>query len=273
MNRTVRQLMEERTTELVGMSNYERAVLRQLKGDDGPIVVFEKGIAGAASRPASTPSLSRRAKAAQLWCVSIAGRSRRQNADFSPPSKPRSVATSRPQRLRLPGSAVLPDRVVLVLDTYELLRMLDSWLRQAFVVALTDNVRIAFLAGRDSPMTGWPSELGELFRSVPLGSLSREDAEAFLRHVGVDRSDAARINHVARGHPLSLRLAASAMAERPDISVDAVTVKAIVEELTELYLEGLESLTRQALDAAAVIRRPTLSLLAAMLPEAGHRTP
>ena len=43
---------------------------------------------------------------------------------------------------------------------------------------------------------------------------------------------------------------------------------AIVAELTEQYLARLDPLTRQALDAASVIRRPTLSLMAAMLPDA-----
>ena len=46
-----------------------------------------------------------------------------------------------------------------------------------------------------------------------------------------------------------------------------MTVKAIVEGLTDLYLGGLDPKTRLALDAASVVRRPTLSLLAAMLPE------
>ncbi len=267
MNRTVRQLMEERTTELVGRDD-ERAVLRHLMGEDGPIVVFVYGIAGV-GKSSLVDAFAVEARdggtaVVRLDCRAVEPTERGFLAALEA-AIGGELTTAEAAAARL-GS--LADRVVLVLDTYELLRMLDSWLRQAFVVALTDNVRIV-LAGRDPPMTGWPSELGGLFRSVPLGSLSREHAEAFLRQVGVDRSDAARINHVARGHPLSLRLAASAMAERPDISVDAVTVKAIVEELTELYLEGLDPLTRGALDAAAVIRRPTLSLLAAMLPEAG----
>ena len=46
-----------------------------------------------------------------------------------------------------------------------------------------------------------------------------------------------------------------------------MTVKAVVGGLTDLYLGGLDGKTRRALDAASVVRRPTLSLLAAMLPE------
>jgi hypothetical protein len=42
----------------------------------------------------------------------------------------------------------------------------------------------------------------------------------------------------------------------------------IVDQPTELYLSALDPTTRQALDAASVVRRPTLSLLAAMIPDA-----
>jgi hypothetical protein len=50
------------------------------------------------------------------------------------------------------------------------------------------------------------------------------------------------------------------------VSLEAVTVQAIIAGLTEVYLGGLEPKTREALDAASVVRRTTLSLLAVMLP-------
>jgi len=160
----------------------------------------------------------------------------------------------------------LGGRVILILDTYELLRLLDPWLRQTFIPTLPSTVRIV-VSGREPPMTGWQSTMNGLFRGLPLENLGRDSAEMLLSQAGVDRDDAGRIYRLARGHPLSLRLAASALAERPGISLDAVAVKAIVEGLTELYLGILDPKTRQALDAASVVRRPTLSVLAAMLPE------
>jgi hypothetical protein len=44
--------------------------------------------------------------------------------------------------------------VVLMLDTYERFRLMDSWLRQVFVPSLGANVRIV-LCGRDPLTTGW----------------------------------------------------------------------------------------------------------------------
>ena len=157
--------------------------------------------------------------------------------------------------------------VVVTVDRYEVLRPVDPWLQQVFVPALPENVRLV-VAGREPPMPGWPIGLGRLFRGLPLGNLSRADAEVLLQRDGVTGDDVERINWLARGHPLSLRMAAAALATRPAGDHDTTTVTAIVDELTELYLAGLDPATREALDAASVVRRPTISLLSAMLPDA-----
>lgn len=266
MSHTVRQLMDEQAAGLVGRDD-EMAVLRQLLGDGGPLVVFVYGIAGigktALVEAFAVEARVRGTTVLRLDCRSIEPTER----GFLAALETRTggeLATAEDAAARL-GS--LGERVILVLDTYEVFRLLDPWLRQTFVPSLTDKVRIV-LSGREPPMTGWPSDLGGLFRGLPLGNLRRDEAEELLDRAGVNPDDADRIYHLARGHPLSLRLAASAMAERPGVSLEAVTVKAIVEGLTELYLGVLDPRTREALDAASVVRRPTISLLGAMLPEA-----
>lgn len=91
---------------------------------------------------------------------------------------------------------------------------------------------------------------------------------ALLQQAGIVGADADRINRIACGHPLSLRLAAAALLEYAGVDREVSTVNAMVEALTALYLARLDPATRQVLDAAAAVRRPTMSLLAAMLPEA-----
>ena len=155
-------------------------------------------------------------------------------------------------------------RIVLVIDHYEALALLDDWIRQVLLPNLPDTSRLV-LAGRDEPVSAWPSELGELFEPLPLGNLRRDDAEELLRRAGVAPADAARIDRIARGHPLSLRLSAAALANRPDLDLESLATGAVVDELTRVYLAGLDRETRRALDAASVVRRPTRALLAAML--------
>ncbi len=241
-------------------------VLRRLLGEGGPLVVFVHGIAGI-GKSTLVEAFGVEARSAGATVIDLDGRAIEPTArGFLAALEAKTggdlqtaeAAAARLSRPRWTGH--------LVIDTYELLRLLDPWLRQTFVPALSDDVRIV-VSGREPPMTGWPSALGVLFRGMTLENLPRDPAETLLIQDGLDRDAADRVYRLARGHPLSLRLAASALAERPDISLEAVTVKAIIEGLTEIYLGILDPKTREILDAASVVRRPTLSLLAAMLPE------
>jgi hypothetical protein len=54
---------------------------------------------------------------------------------------------------------------------------------------------------------------------------------------------------------------------RPDLTVPDAAVATVVTELARVYLSGLDQPTRAVLDAACTLRRPTLSLLGALLPD------
>ena len=122
------------------------------------------------------------------------------------------------------------------------------------------------LAGRDTP-SAWQRDLGDLLRTIRLDNLSDEAARTLLRRAGVGDAVAGRVARLARGHPLSLQLAAGALAERPGLPAEDAVLGPMVEELARLYIDGLDRTTRRALDAAAVVRRTTLTLLEAMLPD------
>ncbi len=265
MTPTVRQLMDDQAAGLVGRDD-EMEILRQLLGEAGPMIVFVHGIAGI-GKSALVGAFAFEARAHGATVLHLDGRTIEPTERGFLAALERKtggdVETAEDAAARL---SRLGDRVILIVDTYEVLRLLDPWLRQTFVPALTAGVRVV-LAGREAPMTGWPSDLGGLFRGLPLENLRRDVAKTVLALAGHAGDEADRIYRLTRGHPLSLRLAASALAERPDLKLEAVTVKAIVEGLTELYLGVLDPMTREALDAASVVRRPTLSLLAAMLPD------
>lgn len=266
MTLTVRQLIEAHDSPLVGRES-ERADLHLVLGPEGPVVVFVHGIGGV-GKSALLETFTEEARRSGSIVLGLDGGTIEPTARgflaalSSASGSGFETVDDAASRLSDLGS-----RVVIMLDRYEVLRPLDLWLQQEFVPALPDNVRMV-IAGREAPMPGWSIKLGPLFQTLHLTNLSRDDAEALLRRDGVDGADLERINRLARGHPLSLRLAAAALAARPAHDPQATTVAAIVSELTELYLAGLDPTTRLALDAASVVRRPTLSLLAAMLPEA-----
>jgi hypothetical protein len=168
----------------------------------------------------------------------------------------------------------LGERVVLVLDTYEVFRMMDTWLRQVFIPALGGNVRI-LVAGREAPVSAWYTTPGwhGNFRSIQLGPLLNEDAERYLVRSGVSEADIPRVVAFTAGHPLALKLAASAIAERPNLTLKEVESQHVIGELIRVYLADIDDpRTRAALEAASVVRRTTRSLLHAMLPKADEAT-
>jgi hypothetical protein len=158
---------------------------------------------------------------------------------------------------------------VVALDNYEVFRLMDGWLHQMFAPALPDNVRLV-LVGREPPAAMWLTGPGwsGLSTSLSLGPLAAEDALEILVGAGLSRSEAIRLNRLARGHPLALRLASAAAAERPGMNLEDAAFQRIIEELARVYLaEVSDSLTRRALQAASVTRRLTVPLLGAMLPD------
>src|SRR5262245_25388571 len=165
----------------------------------------------------------------------------------------------------------LASRVVLTLDNYEAFRLMDAWLRQVFIPALPANVRVV-LAGRDAPSISWLISPGwqDLVRSIVLEPLSESEAIGLLVRSGAEPEAAYQINRFAHGHPLALQLAVRLGADRrrPVDIMSAPGFQRVVEELTRSYLADVDDpLTRRALDAASVVRRITLSLIQAMLPD------
>ena len=157
----------------------------------------------------------------------------------------------------------LPTPVVLALDHYELFRLMDTWLRQVLVPVLPPGVTL-MLAGRERPVAAWLGPAS--FCSLPLGPLDGADAQRMLQRRGVPASEATRLNRIARGHPLALMLASAGVAEHPELALEDAAMTRVVEELSRLYLEGVDDrLARRALEAACVVRRATEPVLAAML--------
>ena len=154
--------------------------------------------------------------------------------------------------------------VVVTIDAYERLRLLDDWLRRDGVPSLPANAHLV-IASRDAPVATWIRDYGERLRRFPLEPLPPYHAHALLRELGMDDALARRVNRTLRGHPLALRLAASTA-----LSDDRVLQPAL-DELAREHLDGMDPRARGVLDAAGVVRRMTRPLLEAMLPGESER--
>src|SRR5215831_14481446 len=209
MSGTLRTLLGARAAAVVGRQA-ERAVLLELAERDRPLVVAVHGIAGI-GKTALLAAFAEDARAhgaavVGLDCGGIEPTERGFLAALdraigalraAPPGGTWPMATVAEAAAALSG---LGDRVVLVLDSYEQLLLLDTWLRQKLVPGLRDNTRLA-LAGREPPVAAWISDFGDLLVMVPLANLAAADADALLRREGLSGADAARVTRWHCGWP------------------------------------------------------------------------
>ena len=271
MTRLMKDLLAQRANEtFVGRTDELETLLSIL--DDGPRIVFLHGLAGIGKSTLlekfTGQARARGAVVLSLNCQAIEPTERGFLHGLSSAMGGRiSAAQQAGARLKSLG-----ERVILSLDNYEVYRLMDAWLRQVFLPSLPDNVRAVFV-GRDTPPLAWLISPGwqGLVGTVGLGPLGEPEAAELLLHSGAGPEDARQINRFARGHPLALKLAARVGAARGATEgvMTAPGFQRVVEELTRLYLADVsDPLTRRALDAASVVRRVTLSLIQAMLPDA-----
>ena len=255
---TLGALLQERAGAIAGRER-ERALLGELLEDGGPVAAYLHGLAGI-GKSALLHAFAADARAAGAVTVEIDAHTiyATEGAFLNAVSGEGDVEAA------AAALGARGEQVVLLVDTYEMLRMLDRWMARTFLPALPAHVRVV-LAGREAPSDHWRA-YGPLLRGVPLATLAPADAEAMLRESGVDDATARGINSVAHGHPLSLQLAAWALRDRPGLAIEEIAAGPVGEELARVYLDGLDAPTRRALDAAALTRRTTLSLLEAMLP-------
>jgi hypothetical protein len=174
----------------------------------------------------------------------------------------------------LAALANTPGISVLVVDHYELLRLLDSWLRTDFVPKLPARVRL-LLAGRHPPTAGWSTTAGwqTLVRSAALQALDEAESRALLEMRQAPAALVPGIVSFAQGHPLALELALAAASERPGFDFEAADRSRVMARLAALFLQDLaDPEVRLALEAACVVRRASRSFLASLLgPEAATR--
>lgn len=149
--------------------------------------------------------------------------------------------------------------IVIFIDDADELRLLASWIRKAWIPSLPAYFRVV-LAGRSPPQVAWVAEFSSLFRECRVDPLPREAVVADARAKGFGPSTAERIWSVSGGHPLLFHLAQTAAqtGSLDDNSQSGELVQIILDASDDPNLKHLT-------EAAAVVRRVTRPLIAAML--------
>jgi hypothetical protein len=173
-----------------------------------------------------------------------------------------------------PTKLPFPSRSVLLIDTFEAIGALDTWLRETLLPALPDDLAVV-VAGRHPPALPWRTDgrWSRLARIVEVKNFEPHESAAFLASRGVDAAADPGVLEFTRGHPLALALVAGVLAQQPRTArFDPAEAPDVVARLLELLLYDVpEAVHRQALEICAVARTTTERLMIAILGDDGGR--
>lgn len=164
--------------------------------------------------------------------------------------------------------AAAPAPVILALDTFEVFRLMDTWLRTCLAPRLPGNMRL-IIAGRHPPAPVWfAGGLAEQTVTLPLAGLAPDAAVVLLGRSGLAPGRCEAMATRLHGHPLALQLAASALGARNDLELAEAPLHRVMDSLTGIHLAEVEDpALRRVIDATAVVRRVSVPLLASMFPD------
>ena len=115
-----------------------------------------------------------------------------------------------------------PSAGVLLIDRYEILTALDSWLRETFLPELPAQ-SLVVMASRNPPASPWRTDIdwAELARIMPLRDLVPDEVGHIWRRAAFPSDQHADVLAFTHGHPLALALVADVLSRTGDIRLPA----------------------------------------------------
>lgn len=156
---------------------------------------------------------------------------------------------------------------LLLVDGFDALAPLESWVRDEFLPRLPQDCRAVFCS-RAAPSAQWRADPGwaAMLATAELQPFSTAESAVYLQRRGVDASRRRQVLAFAHGYPLALGLAADVLARQPCAMLPPEAEAEILRELMVRLLGGIDEPDRlRALRAAAIVRELSEPLLAHML--------
>lgn len=259
------RLEQARRRQFVGRADDKALFQAALAAEELPFVVLHLFGPGGIGKTTLLREFAHMAGQMGARVVLLDGR----DTDPSPPFFEAALRAA----LQLPAdadiAASLPrnGRTVLLIDTYELLTPLDNWLRNDFLPQLPDNVLLV-LAGRQPPGLAWRADPGwqAMMRIVPLRNLSVAESRDYLARRGIPANQHDAVLSFTHGHALALSLVADVAAQQPDAPFQPEKAPDVIRALLAQFIEQAPTPAhREALEACALVRLTTESLLAVLL--------
>lgn len=187
------------------------------------------------------------------------------------PSESAVLRALRPVVPALREDAAEETRRVLLLDTYEVLRDMDDWVRGSLLPRFGGNTFVV-IAGRHRPPAAWRTDPGwqVLAEEIALSNFTDVEARELLGRMDVPEDRHAAALNFTHGHPLALSLIADAWRIAPGAESPQMRSRAdapeVVQALMRTFLAEVPSDEHRAvLEVTAVVRLTTESLLTDLL--------
>ncbi len=185
------------------------------------------------------------------------------------PAKADVAATSPNSELRTQNSELSwPSSGVLLIDTYEALAPLDTWLRETLLPQLPAQ-SLVVIAGRSPPAPAWRTDIdwADLTQILPLRNLHPEESHAFLATRGIPGDQHASALAFTHGHPLALALVADVLRRGDRLATfDAGSEPDVVRVLLERLVQDVPSPEhRLALEVCVLVWSTNEAMLADVL--------
>ncbi|CAH1227011.1 hypothetical protein PAECIP111891_06054 [Paenibacillus allorhizoplanae] len=157
-------------------------------------------------------------------------------------------------------------RLVLAIDTYEEMDELDDWLRNSFLVRLSNRI-VILLAGRFPLKGGWVSSPAwrRLITFMPLSPFDYETCKEYSSIYGVNDESFVRKSYtITKGHPLALSLFMGLhdQEQEPELILWTETFKEIAGRWLR---ENPDPILTELLEAATMLRVFNHEILESML--------
>jgi len=251
--RTLADRLDDRDrSRFTGRTDEVAFLDRCLDADDPPASVVHICGPGGVGKSTLLREVARHARERGIRVVAIDGR------ELGP--APGAIEA----RLRKEEDA---DRLLVLLDSYERMAALDSYLRQDLLPDLPDR-SLVLIAGRGAPDPGWFTGGWEAVTTrIDLTGLQPSEARHLLAARGLTDYRVTTIVDWAAGSPLALALAADAAIADADWNAASAPdrpeiLRALLHRLVETELHDIRP---SALGIAIVARNVTLDLLRAVL--------
>lgn len=264
--RVTDRLLEARRRRFVGRSDERRFFQSAITAPELSFQVLHVYGPGGVGKTTLLREFSALSEQAQIPALYLDAR----NIEASPSSFIRSLELA--MGLTPPASffevlASRPTRHVILVDTFESLASIETWLREVFLPELPENVLVV-LAGRNPPEPGWRLDPGwqSILHTLALRNLNPAESRAYLDKRDIPGEQQQAVLDFTHGHPLALSLVADAFAQRPGFRFQPEAAPDVIKTLLEQFVQKVPGPAhRAALEACAQVRVTTEALLGQML--------